>query len=145
MPLAELRGRLRDQTLHRRLSKREITLKDLANARNATHKLARRIKNTRTRFVKKHIQISIDKLIDRKKIIYELVHKCDIIQVEVVIYLDDTSTKHLTLLSISKSHILLCDSGVRLENHFLFPVMCHEQPESMSHVFFRPPSITYIR
>jgi hypothetical protein len=33
---------------------------------------------------------------------------------------------------------------VRLENHFLFPVMCREQPESMSHVSFRPPFITYI-
>jgi hypothetical protein len=38
----------------------------------------------------------------------------------------------------------LCDRGVRLENHFLFPVMCHEQPESMSHVSPKPPSITYI-
>jgi hypothetical protein len=38
----------------------------------------------------------------------------------------------------------LCDRGVRLENHFLFSVMCLEQPESMSHLFFRPQSITYI-
>jgi hypothetical protein len=44
---------------------------------------------------------------DRKQIIPELVHKSDIIQVEVVIYLDDASTKHLTLLVIPKSHILL--------------------------------------
>jgi hypothetical protein len=33
---------------------------------------------------------------------------------------------------------------VRLENYFLFPVMYHEQPEFMSHVSFKPPSITYI-
>jgi hypothetical protein len=32
---------------------------------------------------------------------------------------------------------------VRLENHFLFLVMCLEQPESMSHLFSMPPSITY--
>jgi hypothetical protein len=33
---------------------------------------------------------------------------------------------------------------VRLENHFFFPVICREQPESMSHVSSKPPSITYI-
>jgi hypothetical protein len=33
---------------------------------------------------------------------------------------------------------------VRLENHFLFPVTCHEQPKSMSHVSSKLPSITYI-
>jgi hypothetical protein len=37
----------------------------------------------------------------------------------------------------------LCDRGVRRENYFLFPVMCLEQPELMSHLFSRPPSITY--
>jgi hypothetical protein len=38
----------------------------------------------------------------------------------------------------------LCDRGVRLKNHFLFSVMCLEQQEFMSHMFSRPPSITYI-
>jgi hypothetical protein len=33
---------------------------------------------------------------------------------------------------------------VRLENHFLFLVMCREQPKSMSHVSSKTPSITYI-
>jgi transposase len=107
MPLLELRGRLRYQTLHRRLSKREISLKNLLNARNATNKIARRIKNTRVRFVKEHIQISINKLRDRKQIIPELVHKIDIIRGKAVIYLDDTGTEYLTLLVIPQSHILL--------------------------------------
>jgi hypothetical protein len=34
--------------------------------------------------------------------------------------------------------------GVRLENHLAIPVMCQEQPESINHMFSRPPSITYI-
>jgi hypothetical protein len=34
---------------------------------------------------------------------------------------------------------------VRQENHFLFSVMCRKQPESMSHVSSKPPSITYTR
>jgi hypothetical protein len=75
--------------------------------RNARHKLARRIKNTRTRFAKKYVQINIDKLRNRKHIIHELVHKSNIIQGEAVIYLDDAGTKHLTLLVIPKRHILL--------------------------------------
>jgi hypothetical protein len=33
---------------------------------------------------------------------------------------------------------------VRLQNHFLFSVMCHEQPEFISHVSSKPPSISYI-
>jgi hypothetical protein len=144
MPLLELRRRLRDQTLHRRLSKREISLKDFANKRNTTNKSAKRIKNLQTRLAKENIQISIDQLRDRKHIIPELVHKTDIISSGVVIYLDDVDTEHLTLLVIPKNHYSLCDRGVRLENHFLFPVMCLEQTESMSHLSFRPPSITYI-
>jgi hypothetical protein len=141
MPLPEFRRRPRDQTLYIRLSKREISLIDFSKARNATNKLAKRVKNLRTRLAKKNIQISIDQLRDRKQIIPKPVYKSDIIKCEVVIYLDDAGTEHLTLLIVTYS---LCDGVVRLENHFLFPIMCLEQPESMSHLFSRPPSITYI-
>jgi hypothetical protein len=78
-------------------------LKDFSKARNATNKLSRRIKNLRTRFVKDNIQISIDQLRDREQIIPELVHKRNIIKGEIVIYLDDACTEHLTLLIIPKS------------------------------------------
>jgi hypothetical protein len=47
-------------------------------------------------------------------------------------------------LSSSKVTYSLCDRGVRLENHFLFLLMCHEQPESMSHMSSKPLFITYI-
>jgi hypothetical protein len=73
-------------------------LKDFANARNTSNKSTRRIKNLRSRLAKENIQISINKLRDRKQIVPELVHESDIIQSEVVIYLDDAGTKHLTLL-----------------------------------------------
>jgi hypothetical protein len=53
MPLLELRRRQRDQTLHRRLSKSEISLKNLPNARNATNQIAKESKNMRIRFAKK--------------------------------------------------------------------------------------------
>jgi hypothetical protein len=75
--------------------------------RDATNTLSRRIKNMIIRFVKKHTQISINKLRERKQVVSQPIHKSDIIQGEAVIYLDDTSTKHLTLLVIPKSHILL--------------------------------------
>jgi hypothetical protein len=51
----------------------------------------------------------------------------------------------LPFLSSPKVIYSLCDRGVRLEYHFLFPVMCHEELKSMSHVFSSRPSITYIR
>jgi hypothetical protein len=41
MPLLELRRRPRNQTLHRGLSKREISLKNLSDARNTTNKVER--------------------------------------------------------------------------------------------------------
>jgi hypothetical protein len=88
------------------LSKEEISLKDIANARDAANNVARRIKNTRARLAKKHIKISINKPRDRKQIVLMLIHKSDIIQGEEVIYLDDVGTNHLTLLIIPKSHIL---------------------------------------
>jgi hypothetical protein len=112
--------------------------------RDATNTLARRVKNIRIQFAKNHTQISINKLRDRKQGVSQPIHKSDIIQGEAVIYLDDADTKHLTFLVIPKVTCSLCDRGMRLENHFLFPVMCHEQPESMSHVPSKPLSITYI-
>jgi hypothetical protein len=82
-------------------------MNDFANARNTTNKISRRVKNSRARFVKKNIQISINKLRDRKQIVPQFIHKSDIIQDEVIIYFDDTGTKHITLLIIPKCHILL--------------------------------------
>jgi adenylate cyclase len=43
MPLPKLKRRLRDQTLHRRLSTRKISLKDFANMRDTTNTLSRRV------------------------------------------------------------------------------------------------------
>jgi predicted translin family RNA/ssDNA-binding protein len=54
-------------------------LEDFSEVRNATNKLARRIKNLWTRLAKESFQISIDKLRDREQIIPKLVHKSDII------------------------------------------------------------------
>jgi lysozyme family protein len=82
-------------------------LENINDARDATHTISRRIENMRIRFVKKHTQIRINKLRDTKYVVSQPIHKSDIIQGEAVIYLDDTSTKHLTLLIIPKSHILL--------------------------------------
>jgi hypothetical protein len=119
-------------------------LEKLPNAKNTTNKIARRIKNSWTSFTKKHIQISIDKLRDKEQIILELVHKSDIIQGEVTIYLDDAGIKQLIPLVIPKVAYSFYDRGVRLDKYFLSSVMCHEQPESIRYVFSKPPSISYI-
>jgi hypothetical protein len=107
MPLLELGRRLRDQAPQRRLSREKISLENIPNTRDATNALARRIKNMRIRLAKKHTQISITKLRERKQVVSQPVHKNDIIQGETIIYLDDACPKHLALLIIPKSHILL--------------------------------------
>jgi hypothetical protein len=107
MTLLELRRRLWNQAPQERLSKREISLKNISNARDVTNTLARRIKSMRIKLTKKHTQIIITKLRDRKQVISQPIHKSNIIQGETVIYLDDVGPKHLTLLVIPKSHILL--------------------------------------
>jgi hypothetical protein len=84
---------------------------------------------------KENIQISIDKLRDREQIILELIHKNDIIS---------CFTGEWGWRLYPKVTYSLCDRGVRLENHFLFSVMCLEILESISHLFSRPLSITYI-
>jgi hypothetical protein len=73
----------------------------------------------RIRLAKKHTQLSITKLRDRKQVVSQPVHKSDIIQGEAVIYLDDVGLKHLTLLIIPKSHILLVRQGSEAEEPFL--------------------------
>jgi hypothetical protein len=93
-------------------------------------------------FVKKHTQISINQLRDRTQVVSQPIHKSDIIQGEEIIYLDVPST--LLFLSSLKVTYSLCDRGVKLENRFLSLVICHEQPESMCHLSYRPPSSTYI-
>jgi hypothetical protein len=107
MSLPELRRGLRNQAPQGRLSRRKISLENIFNARDATNTLARRIKNMRIKLVKKHTRISITKLRDRKYAISQPIHKSNIIQGEAAIYLDDAGAKHLTLLIIPKSHILL--------------------------------------
>jgi hypothetical protein len=69
--------------------------------------LAKRIKHMRIKLAKKHTQVSITKLRDRNQLVSQPIHKSDIIQGEAIIYLDDAGTKHLTLLVIPQSHILL--------------------------------------
>jgi hypothetical protein len=83
-----------------------------------------------------------EKLRDRKQDVSQPIHKSNIIQGEVIIYHDDVSTEHLTLLVIPKVTYSSCDKGVRLENHFLSSVMHQEQPESMSHLSSKHPSNT---
>jgi hypothetical protein len=107
MSLTELRRRLQNQAPQRRLSRRKIRLENISNVRDATNTLARRIKNMRIKHAKKYTQISIIKLRDRKQVVSQPIHESGIIQGETVIYLDDVGTKHLTLLVILKSHILL--------------------------------------
>jgi hypothetical protein len=60
MPLSELGRRLQNQAPQRRF------LKYIFNARDGTNMLARRVKTMRIQFVKKHTQISINQLRDRK-------------------------------------------------------------------------------
>jgi hypothetical protein len=66
MPLPKLGRRLRKQTPQGRLSKWEIGLKDISDPRNTTNQIAGWIKNSRIKLLKKHMQISIHKLGDRK-------------------------------------------------------------------------------
>jgi hypothetical protein len=94
-------------------------LKNLPDARNTTNKITTIIKHFRTRFAKENVQISINKLRDKQQIIPQFVHKCDIFQGEVVIYLNDSRTKHLTIRVILKSHILLMRKGSEAEEAFL--------------------------
>jgi hypothetical protein len=109
MPLLELGRRLRDQAPQRRLSRGKISLENISNTRDATNPFAERIKNMRISLAKKHTQISITKLRDRKQVVSQPVHKSDIIQGEAVVYLDDVGPKHLTLLIIPNVTYSLCD------------------------------------
>jgi hypothetical protein len=140
MPLPEFGRRLRNQPPQRKLSSREISLKDISNVRDATNTLVRRIKNMRIRLAKKHTQISITKLR-----YLNMSTRATSFKVKQSFTLMTSVPSTLPFLSSPKVTYSLCDRGVKLENYFLFPVMCHEQPESMSHVSSKPPSITYIR
>jgi hypothetical protein len=94
-------------------------MENIPNTRDATNMLAGRIKNMRIRLAKKHTQISITKLRDRKQVVSQPVHWSDIIQGEAIIYLDDAGTEHLALLIIPKSHILLVWQGSEAGEPFL--------------------------
>jgi hypothetical protein len=81
-------------------------MENISNTIDATNTVAGRIKNIRIRLAKKHTQVSITQLRDRKQVVSQPIHKSNITQGEAIIYLDDTGPKHLTLLVIPKSHIL---------------------------------------
>jgi hypothetical protein len=119
MPLPELGRRLQDQAPQRRLSRGKLSLENIPNTRDATNTFDGRIKNMWIRLAKKHTQVSITQLRDRKQVVSQPVYKSDIIQGEVVIYLDGVDPKHLTLLVIPKSHILLVWQGSEAGEPFL--------------------------
>jgi hypothetical protein len=120
-------------------------LQNISNARDATNTLAKRIKNMRIRLVKKHTQISINKLRDKKQVYHNLSTRVTSFKVKKSFTLMTSVPSTLPFLASPKVTYSMCDRGVRVENHFLFPVMCREQPESMSHVSSKLPSITYIQ
>jgi hypothetical protein len=119
MPLSELKRRLWNHKPQGRLSRWEISLKNISNARDATNTLARSIKNIRIRLEKEYSQISITKLRDRKQVVSQPIHKSNIIQSEAVIYLNNAGTEHHTLLVTPKSHILLVWQGSEAGEPFL--------------------------
>jgi hypothetical protein len=144
MPLPELGRRLRNQAHQRRLSREKISLENISNTRDATNTLSGRIRNMRIRLAKKHTQVSITQLRDRSRLYHNLSTRATSFKVKQSFTLMTPVPSTLPFLSSPKVTYSLCDRGVRLENYFLFSVMCHEQPESMSHVSSKPPSITYI-
>jgi hypothetical protein len=144
MPLPELGRRLRNQAPQRRLSRRKVSLENISNTRDATNTLVGRIKNMQIRLAKKHTQISITNLRDRKRLYLNLSIRVTSFKVKQSFTLMTPVPSTLPFLLSPKVTYSLCNRGVRLENNFLFLVMCHEQPESMSHVSSKPPSITYI-
>jgi hypothetical protein len=66
MPLPKLKRGMRKQTPQGRLSKWEICLKNISDLRNTTNQIASWVKNSWIRLLKKHMQISILKLRDKK-------------------------------------------------------------------------------
>jgi hypothetical protein len=144
MPLPELKRRLRNQTLHRYLSKRKIILKNLPNARNTTSKVTAGIMNFRTRFAKKNAQININKLRDREQINLNFFTSASSFKVKWLFTLMTLAPNILPFLSSPKVTYSLCERGVRPEYHFLSLVMCIEQLESINHLFSMSLSITYI-
>jgi hypothetical protein len=89
--------------------------------------------------LQKHTQISITKLRDKKKLYLNLSTRATSFKVKQSFTLMMPVPSTLPFLSSPKVTYSLCDRGARLQNHFLFPVMCHEQPESMSHMSSKPP------
>jgi hypothetical protein len=147
MPFPELRRRLGNQTLHRGLSKRKNSLKKLPNVRNATNKITTRIMNFRTRFMKnkcpnQHQQV--ERQIIDNRLYLNFFTSATSFKVKWLFTLMTLVPSTLPFLSSLKVTYSLRERGVRLENHFLSPVMCLEQLESINHLFSRTPSITYI-
>jgi hypothetical protein len=143
MPLPELRRRSGNQTLHRGLSKRKISLKDL-DVRNTTNMVTTRIKHFRARFAKENIQISINKMRDSKRLYLNLSTSGTSFKVKCLFTLMTHVPSTLPFFSSPKVTYSFGERGVRLGNDFLSPIMCREQSESINHLFSRPPYITYI-
>jgi hypothetical protein len=144
MPLTELGRRLSEQTPQGRLSKWEINLKNISNPRNTTNTLARRVKNMRIRFAKSTSKSVSTSWEIENRLFLNLSTRATSFKVKKSFTMMMPVPSTLPFLSSPKVTYFLCDRGVRLENHFLSPVMCPEQPNSMSHMFSKPPSITYI-
>jgi hypothetical protein len=106
---------------------------------NLTNQISLRIKNSRQASLKVHFKAILKELQNWKQIKMQIQNQSHTLQ-------DKTSLTQMVpwestlplLLSLNVMYSLHYTRS-RLENHFELLVMWREQPESMSHVFSRPP------
>jgi hypothetical protein len=119
---------------------REISLENLTLGDDHTNNITSRIQQMRFARLETHLKALIKKLRNRKQIETQRLHKSN--PLNVTLSLTCTTPSEITLPRPLPPNVMYIFSftGVRLENHFLSPVMCQEHPESINQMFSKPPA-----
>ena len=142
MPLPQI-GRMTSQQAMRRAkrSSRKVNQKNPIERCNPANQISSGIQNTRTTLLESNLKPLIEKLRNRKQIESKVRIQSNLSQGKAIRNPNNAKSTYLSS-SLSPNTMYSFERiGVRLENHLS---LWREQPESMIHLFSKPPTCTSV-
>ena len=145
MPPPQIRRRTSQQATRRaKRSSREVDQENLVTRNDPANQVSSGVQNSRTTLLEANFKPILKKLRNRKQIKAKIRNQSNLSQVEAIRNSNSANTTYLALPLSPKMMYSLWRVGVRLEKHLSFPVIWREQPESMIHLFSKPPACTSV-
>ena len=146
MPLPQIRRRRTSQQATRRAKRgsREVNQENPIAWCNPANQISPGIQNTRTTLLEANLKPLIEKLRNREQIEPKVRNQSNFSQGKAIRNTNSVNSTYPSFSIAPNTMYSFERIGMRLENHLSFPVIWREQPESMIHLFSKPPACTSV-